>query len=418
MLKKERDILPVRSQAAIYDEVLRERLHMLLPELMRQTESEMWIVICREAVEDPIFHSLTPYLVRNASRTSCFIFTRNMSGAFHAYSLSRPNPRLSPFYEEMYDPAKEDQYEAIAKVIQKENPRRVVLDICEEEAHVDGLCKTLYDKLLPVLKGREIVTDGKLAVRWLETRTRRELQMYPAIYKVAMEILAEAYTSTVITPGITTTNDVEWYIMQRIDDMGLAAWFSPDVDVQRVGSDDFKQANTIIQEGDLIRTDMGIRYLCGLHTDTQRMAYVLRRSKGETEIPKGILRGFEQANRFQDIVREQFITGRTGNEILSASLLQAQKEGITAMLYSHPIGLYGHGAGPTIGMFDNQKFIPGHGEAELHDDTCFALELNTRCQVPEWGGQTVWFMIEETIVFTDGSAQYLDDGRTKLTPIG
>ena len=90
-----------------------------------------------------------------------------------------------------------------------------------------------------------------------------------------------------------------------------------------------------------------------------------------------------------------------------------EKEGIRAMLYTHPIGFYGHAAGPSFGMYDNQGFVPGHGELKLNDDTCYALELNVTEYVPEWG-QDVRFMMEETISFTGGETYFNDDYRDQI----
>jgi hypothetical protein len=214
---------------------------------------------------------------------------------------------------------------------------------------------------------------------------------------------------------VTTTTDVEYYIMQRIDDMGLSAWFAPDVDVQRRGCPGKRMSDTVIEKGDIIHTDWGIEYM-GLNTDSQRLGYLLR--DGETEIPAGILEGFRTGNRFQDIVRENYVTGRTGNEIFFASMEQAKAEGIRPMLYTHPIGNYGHGAGPTIGLYTDQGFVPGRGEIRLFDETCYALELNIVHSVPEWDGQDVAFYMEETIRYTGGKTLFCDDFRDVMITIG
>lgn len=298
-------------------------------------------------------------------------------------------------------------------MVARKSPKKVAVNISDDCAQADGLSKQLYDKLYACL-GDRIVPDDSIAIRWLETRTPRELELYPTIYRIAMDVLREAYSRDVITPGVTTTTDVEWYIMQRINDMGLDAWFSPDVDLQRRGESEERMCDTVIQEGDLLHTDMGLTYL-NLYTDSQRLGYVLK--KGETQIPAGILKGFSRGNRFQDVVRENFVEGRTGNEIFFAATRQAKEEGIRPMLYSHPIGYYGHGAGPSIGMYDNQGFVPQHGELKLHPDTCYALELNVREPVPEWDNQDVCFMLEETISYTGGQTYFLDNDRETIIKI-
>lgn len=414
LLSKEKDILSVKEQYQLCDEILKDRLEHLLPQLMKECGVEMWLILCREYNEDPVFRSLNPRLVKSASRTSCYIFSMDKEGNYEALSLCRPNSRLMPFYKQEYRPAEEDQFEAIARVVKERNPSKVTVNICDDCAQADGLSKLLWDKLYDIL-GDKLEANGDLAVRWLETRTEKELEIYPSIYRIAMDVLREAYSLDVITPGVTTTTDVEWYIMQRIDDMGLAAWFSPDVDLQRKGGGT-RMSDAVIEKGDLLHTDMGLTYL-NLNTDTQRLAYVLK--DGETEIPAGIMAGFRRGMRFQDIVLENYKEGLSGNEIFFNSVEQAKAEGIRPMLYTHPIGMYGHAAGPTIGLYDNQGFVPARGERKLYKNTCYALELNVTESVPEWDGQDVRFMMEETVAYTgDGCYNFMDDDRDKIIVIG
>jgi len=409
-LHKETDILPLKDQYVLQDEILRERLSTLMPQLLKECGIDMWLVICREYNEDPVFKTLTPALVKTSSRLSCLIFSLDAEGRYEALNLGRPDPRLSPYYSHAYNAKVQTQYEAIAAVVEARQPKNIAVNISQRTGQGDGMSKQLWDELYAVL-GDRMVADDRIAIRWLETRTKRELELYPAIYRIAMEIQREAYSFAVITPGVTTTTDVEWYIMQRINDMGLDAWFAPDVDLQRRSSATPRMSGCVIERGDLLHTDMGLTYM-GLNTDSQRLAYVPL--EGESEVPAGIMAGFRRGNRFQDIVRENFIAGRSGNEIFAASIEQAKAEGIRAMLYTHPIGNYGHGAGPTIGLYDNQGFVPMRGEIKLYNDTCYALELNTTDSVPEWDGQDVCFMLEETIAFTDGSTSFLGEGRDEI----
>ena len=412
LLAKEKDIYPIREQYTLCDEILKERLETLMPRLLKECGVDMWLVICREYNEDPVFKTLTPQLVKSASRLNCFIFSLDKEGKYEALSLSRPNGRLAPYYTQAYDPKTQDQYEAIVKAVLDREPRRVAVNVSPNCAQADGLSKQLWDELYSRL-GDRLVGDENMAIRWLETRIPKELELYPAIYRIAMDVLREAYSPEVITPGVTTTTDVEYYIMQRISDMGLEAWFSPDVDVQRRGGNG-RMSDVVIEKGDLLHTDMGLTYL-NLNTDTQCLAYVLR--DDESEIPAGLLAGFARGNRFQDIVRENYITGRTGNEIFFASMEQAKSEGLRPMLYTHPIGFYGHGAGTIIGLYDNQGFVPGRGERRLYPNTCYALELNVTEAVPEWDNQDVCFMMEETIAFTGENTWFCDEYREQIIAI-
>ena len=398
----------VKQQCALQDEILKERLHSLMPRLMKECGVQMWVVISREYNEDPIFKTLVPALVKNAGRTTCLVFSLDGEGNYEALNVSRPNPRFEGFYTQAMD-RRDDVYQALNHLIARKKPSRVHVDISNECPMADGLSKNVYDRLATATNGGvRFVSAEEIAVRWLETRTQRELALYPEIYKMMMDIVDEVFSADFITPGVTTTTDVEWGIMQRVNDLGLPCWFSPDVDLQRRGGTDFRMFDAVIREGDIVHCDVGLVCL-GLHTDTQRNVYIGRR--GETEIPEGIRAAFKTGCRFQDIVRGHYAAGLTGNEILRRSLEQAKAEGIRAMSYCHPIGVFGHSAGPCVGMFDNQGFVPGHGEYIMHDDTCYALELNITQSIPEWDGQDVCMMLEETIAFTGGETRFLDDKR-------
>lgn len=412
LLCKEKDIRPIREQYRIRDEILKDRLENLMPQILRECGVDMWLVASREYNEDPVFKTLVPSQVKFASRLSCLVFCLDKDGKFEALNLGRPDPKLSPYYTNMYT-TQEEQYGVIARVIKERNPSKVAVNISPNCAQADGLSKFVWDKLYEQL-GDILVPDENPAIRWLETRTKREMELYPEIYRISMDILREAYSRDVITPGVTTTTDVEFYIMQRMNDMGVHAWFAPDVDVQRKGCRDKRMSGVVIEEGDLIHTDWGIEYM-GLHTDSQRLGYVLK--KGETEIPQGLIEGLRIGNRFQDIVRENYLEGKTGNEIFFAATEQARAEGICPMLYTHPIGFYGHGAGPLIGLYGAQGFVQGAGERKLYKDTCYALELNIQHKVPEWDYQDVAFYIEETITYTDGKTYFNDDCRDVMIKI-
>lgn len=401
----------VQQQYALQDELLKERLHRLMPRLMQECGVEMWVVISREYNEDPIFKTLVPALVKNAGRTTCLVFTLDAGGNYEALNVSRPNPRLDGFYTQAMQRG-DDVYQALNHLIARKQPSRVHVDISNECPMADGLSKNVFDRLVTATNGGvRFVSAEAIAVRWIETRTPRELALYPVIYKPMMDIVDEVFSGAFITPGVTTTTDVEWAIAQRVNGLGLPCWFSPDVDLQRRDGGDFRLFDEVIQPGDIVHCDVGLACL-GLHTDTQRNVYIGR--PGEREIPEGIRAAFRTGCRFQDIVRGNFAAGRTGNEILRRSLEQADAEGIRAMCYCHPIGTFGHSAGPCVGLYDNQGFVPGHGECVLHDDTCYALELNITQSVPEWGGQDVCMMLEETIAFTGGATRFMDDKREIL----
>ncbi|MFW6300735.1 MAG: M24 family metallopeptidase, partial [Oceanicaulis sp.] len=249
-----------------------------------------------------------------------------------------------------------------------------------------------------------------LAVRWLETRTPIEIELYPDVVRIAHAIMARAFSAEVITPGVTTADDVVWWYREEVSRLGLEPWFHPSVGIQRAGEDGMLRGDVVIEPGDLLWTDFGITYL-RLNTDTQQLAYVL--GPGETEAPAGLVDGLAATNRVQDILTSQFRAGRTGNDVLAAARAQAIAEGLDPSIYTHPIGLHGHGAGPAIGFWDNQDGDP-RGAGVLRPNTAWAIELTSYSAVPEWDGQRVDFRSEKNAIFDGETVRYLDGRQTAL----
>lgn len=412
------EVLPVREQARVIDEILAERLDALLPVLMQRNGIDMWIVVSREYNEDPVLRTMLPATWLNARRRTILVFSRDRAGKFEKLAVARYNvgDRITAAWDMQRFP---QQWDALADIVKTRNPAKIAIDTSVDFAHADGLVKTDYDEMMQALPERfrsRIVSAQDLAVGWLETRTSREMQVYPTLARITHAIIAEAFSEAVITPGITTSDDVVWWLRQRVSDLGLDTWFHPTVSIQRDDGESFDHlksfidhpAGDIIREGDLLHVDFGIRYL-RLNTDVQEHAYVLR--PGETEVPAGIANAMAKANRLQDILTGQFAVGKTGNEILAAALAQAKEQGIKATIYTHPLGYHGHAAGPTIGMWDQQGGVPGSGDFPMHADTVYSIELNAASDVAEWKKE-VRIMLEQDGGFDGNVFRYLD-GRQK-----
>ena len=407
-----RRVLPLREQAKITDEWLKYRLENILPQLMEREQIDFWVVVAREYNEDPVVLSLMPAIMLSARRRTILVFHKKENGEVQCLSFGKPDPALNQFYSQAWDREKEEQLEALAREIRVRKPGNIGFNISDHFALGDGLSKSQYDQIIDALDSdnkKKIVSAEKLAVSWLEKRTPDELTAYRGINRIAHDIIGKAFSPEVIHPGVTTLRDLAWWIRQTINDIGLQAWFQPTIMIQReIGQEEISGESPILP-GDLLHCDVGLHYL-GLATDTQQMAYVLR--PGEKKPPQELVRALENGNRLQDILTANFVEGKTGNEILLKSLDEAKEEGISASIYTHPIGVHGHGAGPTIGLFDQQSFIPFNGEYSLHNDTCYAIELNVKEKIAAWNNKEVMIALEQTAAFTGNRVEYLG-GRQK-----
>ena len=409
-------VLSSRERIEPENRMVRERLETLLPQLMSESGLDMWLVINREYAEDPVYFTLVPQPSFAARRTTMLVFARKPDGSLERLSVNR-YPLGEPYESAWAGGDLDAQWKALAEVIVKRDPKRIGINVSREWPVADGLTGALRDRLrevLPPAYAQRLVPAESLVVRWLETRTASELAVYPQIVAIARGVIAEAFSTRVITPGVTTTQDVAWYIRARFESLGLPIWFFPDVNRQRQGINctadmPFCGGSGVIEPGDVLHTDVGICYL-KLCTDTQEMGYVPR--LGEAGVPAGLEAAMRTGNRWQDLLTSQFAQGRSGNEVLARTLEAARKAGIQSSVYTHPLGMFGHAPGPTIGMWDNQGPTPGQGDWPLHPNTVYAIEGNVKVAVPEWGGQIVQMKLEQDAVFDGSRVTYLAGRQT------
>ena len=412
-----KNILPEKERARVMNEWLKWRLDNILPELMRREGIDMWLVINREYNEDPVYLSLVPEPAMSARRTSILIFY-DQGKEKGVERLTGSDWGMLEWYKPTWLDKKKKQFESLAEVIKSHHPKKIGIDVSENWAFGDGLTASLKAKLEkavgPEYAGR-FVSAEKLCLGWLETRSPQELSAYRNICGIAHDIVTEFFSNRVITPEVTTTADVEWWIRQRITSLGLETWFQPDISVQRHKKEAAQSGDpNVIRRGDLLHCDMGIRYL-GLCTDMQLQAYVCK--IGETDAPAGLKEALKRANGVADVFMGEFKTGRTGNDIVASAMKKGEAAGLRPLIYSHPLGFHGHAAGctadarpPEAAPEDTKK----HGEYPLYPNTVYSIEFSSTTAIPEWDNQDVRIGYEEDAMFTEEGCRFVDGRQTKL----
>lgn len=414
-------ILDERERSKVTDQILSERFNELLPKLMDRSGIDMWVIISREYNEDPVLRTMLPSTWLNARRRTILVFYRDkQKDTIEKLAIARYN--IGDNIESAWDKEKQpDQWKALVDIIQDRDPSKIGLNISENFGIADGLVKTDFDEFkaaLPDDLESRIVSAEDLAVGWIETRTLREMVIFSDLVEMTHDIIEEAFSTKVIQPGVTTTDDVVWWMRQKVTDMGMETWFHPTVDIQRskeelvdhITAFSDEKGSSVILPGDLLHCDFGITYL-NLNTDCQQMAYVLK--EGENSAPEFLENAFDKGNQLQDILTSNFETGLSGNEILSKSLNIAKGEGLKGSIYTHPLGLYGHSAGPTIGMWDQQGGVPGTGDYKLYPNTVYAIELNTEVEIPEWD-KSIRIMLEEAGFWGEDGFRYVNQRQRDL----
>lgn len=416
-------ILPEAERALVVDEILEERFTDLLPKLMDDTGIDMWVLISREYNEDPVLKTMLPATWLNARRRTILLFYRDQeNNTMDKLAVARYNVGKSII--SAWDKDKEpNQWKRLMQLISERNPNTIGLNFSKDHNIADGLDKTDFDEFMANLPNKyhsRVKSAEQLAVRWIETRTAREMTIFNQLVDITHDIIAEAFSEKVITPGVTTTTEVEWWMRQKVTDLGLETWFHPTVDVQRTSEElvshlysfSGRPDDEIIQQGDLLHCDFGISYL-GLNTDCQELAYVLKPK--ETEAPTFLVNALYDGNRVQDYLTQNMVAGRIGNDILAKALQDAKNAGLRPAIYTHPLGSYGHSAGTTIGMWDAQGGVmKDDGENyPLNPNTVYAIELNTTVNIPEWN-RDIRIMLEEAGFFGENGFRYVNGRQTEL----
>ncbi|WP_256926739.1 M24 family metallopeptidase [Sphingomonas sp. TZW2008] len=410
-------ILPLERRAETEDRWLKLRLDRVLPTLMRRDKVQMWVLVAGEYNEDPVVETMLPATWLHARRRTILVFFDPGDGKpIEKLALARyPVGDFKPAWNPDEQP---DQWAELARIIAARNPATIALNRSEDFPLADGLSATHYEAIVHAIGpdfAKRLVSPERLPLGWLETRIPEEMASYPTISRISHAIIEEGFSERVITPGVTTSDDVVWWFRNRINQLGLDTWFQPSVAIQRADGGAFSvqemghRGATIIMPGDMLHVDFGITYM-GLNTDIQRLAYVLK--PGETQAPKGLRDGIAAMNRVRAATIAALKPGRTGNEVLAAARRQVEAEKIDGTIYSHPIGFHGHAAGAPIGAWESQAPAPHRGEYRIDPNTAWSIELNAQANVPEWGGQKVRFMHEENgFLSTDGSFRFLDGGQ-------
>ncbi|MEO5510740.1 MAG: M24 family metallopeptidase, partial [Longimicrobiales bacterium] len=246
-------------------------------------------------------------------------------------------------------------------------------------------------------------------------RMPEEMEYYTRAVALTESLAKRALSNEVITPGETTVGDVRNWLYDAMWENGVRTWFQQDLRVQRRGQPDATSRgflavapeSMVIERGDVIHLDFGITVM-GFDTDWQKMAYVLR--TGETDAPAGLKGAMKNTNALQDALMKTYSRpGRTVSEVYDSTMAEMARRGITAQIYSHPIGNQGHGLGASIDFRSAQRPAANAAGAppagappanaatlkRLRAGSYISIELNTKTAVPEWSGQEVFVMMED-----------------------
>lgn len=411
-------VLSIRQQVETINHITALRLDTLLPRIMRETGFDMWIILTQEDNVDAVFRTMTPMNTWNRRDLMLVFYDRGPEKGVERLNVSRMNMR--GLHERAWDnrTSNETRWECLARIIRERDPKRIGINESQVIWAADGLSATLKKKLVEAIDGKYVQrlhSAEELCTLWLETLLDEELDLYERAVQIAHSLIAETYSSKVITPGVTTVDDLIYHYWQRAANLGLPKAFNPSFSIRGRHPDmvaKYGEKDRVIRRGDLLHCDVGVIYL-RYHTDHQEWAYVLR--CGEDDVPKSFKKVMAEGNRLQDIFCREFKHGLTGNQLLRTILESARAQGIqNPRVYSHSVGYYLHEPGPLIGLPEEQVNTGGRGEVKLIYNSTFTVELSVTYPIPEWDGKELRMGLEQMVVFKQDGTQFLDGRQTQF----
>jgi|GEM_PF-280965 len=406
-------LLPRAEQVRVREGWLTKRHEMLLP-LLRKHGVGMWVVVNEEFHDDPLTEFVAPPRPYCGNR-DIFIFVDAGPEGLKKFAVTGYSEETVERFFEV--PAPGGSGQALRAWVERFKPQTIALGIGGRRGVTRSLTHDSY-KFLAAELGPEaekrFVSAAALIEDYLDTRIPEEFEPYAALIGATEALARRALSNEVITPGRTTVGDVRRWLFSQSGAHDLDPWFQPDLRLQRRGGADEKTGRgflqvakeaTVIERGDVIHLDFGLTYM-GLNSDWQKMAYVLR--EGETDAPAGLKQALTNTNALQDALARASRPDRSVAEVAEETMAEMKARGITAMIYSHPLGNQGHALGASI----NARPAPAGARPESKPDpnapppkrlrlgSYLAMELNTSTPVAEWGGQSVTMMAEDPVHLT------------------
>ncbi len=390
-------------------EIRAEKFDLILPQAMQDNDLDMWIVVMREGLLDPMWEALGRGYVGD---WGYWVFTDQGDRAERAV-LGVGGYRLEQcgVYDH-FGPASE-----LASYVAARDPERIGVNMAESIGGADGLSHMSYLRLMEERGpyGDRLVSAVRFVSDFRGTRTTIEIATFAEAGEISREIAERAFSNEVITPGVTTLEDVAWWMSDQQLKRGLGSSFDmPSVYVTGPLGVMATSTDRIIQRGDLLMLDWGVGFL-DYYTDMKRIAYVLR--EGETEVPEGIQRAFDRGVEVRDIMKATIKPAPTAQEALDRTWEALEAAGFNRIEFNQPtadpevtdvvlgphsVGNWGHGVGPSLAFFN-----PTQMTYELRPSNLISIELFAYTANPEWGNAKIRIPLEDDAVVTERGVEWL-----------
>ena len=393
-----------------------EKFDLIMPEAMQQNDLDMWIVVMREGNLDPLWEALGRGYVTG---WAYYIFT-NQGDRVERAVLGAGGYRLEQcgVYDYFGEP------DELADYVADRAPERIGINIANSIGGADGLSHTSYLHLREILGtyGNRLVSAERFVSDFRSTRTAIEIASFAEAGEISREIAERAFSNEVITPGVTTLEDVAWWMSDQQLERGLESSFDmPSVYITGPEGVVATSTDRIIQHGDLLMLDWGVGYL-DFYTDMKRIAYVLR--DGETEAPQGIQFAFDQALEVRNVMKTSIKPAASAQIALDLTLAAITAAGFNQIAFNQPssdssitdvvigphsVGNWGHGIGPSLAFFNPEQLT-----YELRPSTLISIELFAYTANPEWNNAKIRIPLEDDAVVTERGVEWLYPANSRI----
>jgi Xaa-Pro aminopeptidase len=386
-----------------------EKFDLVMPGAMHANDLDMWIVVMREGLLDPLWEALGRGYVGG---WAYYVFTDRGDRVERA-ALGVGGYRLEECGVYDYFGGADE----LRSYVAERDPERIGINVAPSIGGADGLSHTSYLHLQEVLGsyGARLVSAERFVSDFRATRTASEIAAFAEAGEISREIAERAFSNEVVTPGVTTLEDVAWWMSDQQLARGLESSFDmPSVYVTGPEGIVATSTDRIIQRGDLLMIDWGVGFL-DFYTDMKRVAYVLR--EGETEPPQGIRNAFERALTVRDVMKASIKPAPTARAALDATWTAIEAAGFNRIEFNQPsadpdvtdvvigphsVGNWGHGIGPSLAFFNPTRLT-----YELRPSTLISVELFAYTANPEWGDAKIRIPLEDDAVVTERGVEWL-----------
>lgn len=394
----------------VMNQIRNDKFDLVLPVVMKENNIDMWIITNKEGNFDPLYHDMGEgYTGQNGY----YIFTDTGKPRIERAAIGIDGGFLEGGGAYDYFGSESE----LKEYVTKRDPKRIGLNMSKMIGGADGLSYTMYQHLAEVLGKKyeaRFVSAEKLVSDFRSRRVATEISTFAEAGNYSYTLAERAFSNEVITPGVTTLEDVAWWLREQQFKNNLETSFGmPSVYV--TGPDGIVATSTdrVIQRGDILMLDWGVG-LMNMYTDMKRMAYVLK--EGETDVPASIKNAFDQGVKARTIIKQTIkpgITAQQNMENIYKALADAgfskipfnkptDDDKTNVIIGCHSVGNWGHGIGPSIAEWNPVRFT-----YIVRPTNLLSIELFAYSPLPEWGGKKLRIPLEDDAIVTERGVEWL-----------